>query len=541
MPLSFVQYTANGSTDTFNIPFAYISKSHIQVRVNGVLDSTITFPTASTVKTSTMPPNGAIVEVKRVTPNTTRLVDFQDGSLLGEGDLDTSATQNFYVMQETTDALDNKLGIDSTNKYDAGNRVIKNVANGTQTNDAVNYGQTLSIVDNATAQANNAAASANSAANSATLASDWSQKTSGNVDGTNFSSKEYAQGTQASTGGAAKNWAQQTGAVVTGQATEYSSKEYAVGTTVPTGSAKNWASKTSGNVDGTNFSSKEYAQGTQASTGGSAKNWATQTGALVTGQATEYSAKEYAAGALGNSTGGSAKDWATKAEDSPVITSPSNKYSAIHWANKAAASAASINIPSMVGNGQKFIRAKADETGFEYLTSLQTKTAIREIAEVSDFSGPTPPSGWLLCYGQAVSRTTYTWLFSVIGTTYGAGDGSTTFNLPDYRGRTLIGKEDMGGSAAGRITSSSTGGANAITIGGSGGAQTHTLSTTEIPSHAHNIGRALESTDEQSGGTDRWHPGGSSDLYSSQVAGGGGAHSNTQPWITANKMIFAGV
>ena len=58
---------------------------------------------------------------------------------------------------------------------------------------------------------------------------------------------------------------------------------------------------------------------------------------------------------------------------------------------------------------------------------------------VIPFAGQTAPEGWLLCQGQAVSRTTYAQLFAVIGTTFGSGDGSTTFNLPDLRGRVAVG------------------------------------------------------------------------------------------------------
>lgn len=71
---------------------------------------------------------------------------------------------------------------------------------------------------------------------------------------------------------------------------------------------------------------------------------------------------------------------------------------------------------------------------------------------LAPFAGTTAPSGWFLCYGQAVSRTTYAALFTAIGTVYGIGDGSTTFNLPDLRGRTIAGVDDMGGSAASRLT-----------------------------------------------------------------------------------------
>src|SRR5215204_4407081 len=69
--------------------------------------------------------------------------------------------------------------------------------------------------------------------------------------------------------------------------------------------------------------------------------------------------------------------------------------------------------------------------------------------EVVPFAGSMAPAGTLFCYGQTVSRTTYAGLFAAIGTTYGAGDGSTTFSLPDLRGRVAVGKSDMGGFDAG--------------------------------------------------------------------------------------------
>lgn len=87
---------------------------------------------------------------------------------------------------------------------------------------------------------------------------------------------------------------------------------------------------------------------------------------------------------------------------------------------------------------------------------------------------PDTAGGWLICDGSAVSRTTYARLFAIIGTTFGAGDGSTTFNLPDLRGRVPV------GSGAGT-------GLTARTLGQTFGEETHTLTVTEMPSHNHTI------------------------------------------------------
>lgn len=91
-----------------------------------------------------------------------------------------------------------------------------------------------------------------------------------------------------------------------------------------------------------------------------------------------------------------------------------------------------------------------------------------------------PNSSFVLPYGQAISRTTYATLFSLVGTTFGTGDGSTTFNIPDLRGRVPVGKDDMGGSAAGRVTSAASS-IDGTTIGAAGGTQTTTLAQANLP------------------------------------------------------------
>jgi microcystin-dependent protein len=103
---------------------------------------------------------------------------------------------------------------------------------------------------------------------------------------------------------------------------------------------------------------------------------------------------------------------------------------------------------------------------------------------VIPYAGSTSPAGWLLCAGQAVSRTEYGALFAVVGTTYGSGDGSTTFNLPDLRGRAVAGVDNMGGSAANRLTAGGSGVAG-NTLGSAGGAETHTLTGAQSGTSAH--------------------------------------------------------
>jgi len=93
---------------------------------------------------------------------------------------------------------------------------------------------------------------------------------------------------------------------------------------------------------------------------------------------------------------------------------------------------------------------------------------------VQGFAGNTAPTGWLLCDGSDVSRTTYEALFNIIGETFGAGDGSTTFALPDCRGRTLVGS----GTGAGL---------SSRTIGDTFGEETHTQTIAEMAQHNHPV------------------------------------------------------
>jgi microcystin-dependent protein len=115
---------------------------------------------------------------------------------------------------------------------------------------------------------------------------------------------------------------------------------------------------------------------------------------------------------------------------------------------------------------------------------LLNPSAASKIGTIEIWSTDTAPTNYLFCNGAAVSRTTYASLFALLSTTYGSGDSSTTFNLPDLRGRAPFGSDDMGTSAASRITNAGSG-IVGTTLAASGGAETVTLTTAQLASHTH--------------------------------------------------------
>jgi microcystin-dependent protein len=151
-------------------------------------------------------------------------------------------------------------------------------------------------------------------------------------------------------------------------------------------------------------------------------------------------------------------------------------------------------------------------------------------AQILLYAGTVAPLGWVFCDGSAVSRVNFAELFAVIGTTYGPGDGSTTFNVPDFRGRIPAG-----------FDSTQT---EFDVLGEKGGQKTVTLDVTQLPAHTHtvlgysgvddknftgNVGR-LNAADTYGQGTTAYDkPTGS--------VGGGGAHNNLQPYTTINYII----
>lgn len=167
----------------------------------------------------------------------------------------------------------------------------------------------------------------------------------------------------------------------------------------------------------------------------------------------------------------------------------------------------------------------------------------------------------LPCYGQTVLTADYPALFAKLGTRYG-GNGTTTFGIPDVRGRVRAGLDDMGGTSANRLTNLS-GGVEGDTVGSVGGSEKHTLTTDEMPTHDHDgdtetdgthshaqkgsgapgatttaqysgslSSAAVQTTTTATDGAHEHH-------FTTDTAGGGGAHNNVQPTIVSVVCILA--
>lgn len=162
--------------------------------------------------------------------------------------------------------------------------------------------------------------------------------------------------------------------------------------------------------------------------------------------------------------------------------------------------------------------------------------AIPPVGSILMYGGTTAPTGWLLCNGSPFSRTTYGTLFGIIGTAYGVGDGSTTFNVPDMQGRIAMGA-GAGKGVTGTAVNTGTPTGTALTVrtrGQWGGEETHTLLTAEIPSHTH----SYKIADQGGGGSPANSTGGPlGSVSSTGSAGSDGAHANLQPYMVVNFII----
>lgn len=152
------------------------------------------------------------------------------------------------------------------------------------------------------------------------------------------------------------------------------------------------------------------------------------------------------------------------------------------------------------------------------------------LAMVTLYGGSSEPDNWAFCDGRELDRLAYAPLFAIIGTTFGSGDGSSTFNIPDLRGRSPIGV-GTGLTAEGGSTGTSR------LLGVKGGAETHTLSAAQMPAHTHSYTASTVAADASisllgSGNRVTAQP-----STATSSAGSGSAHNNMHPFQVLNFII----
>ncbi len=213
---------------------------------------------------------------------------------------------------------------------------------------------------------------------------------------------------------------------------------------------------------------------------------------------------------------------------SPVVNVGSDATGDMYYRNAGVLT----RIPA--GTDNYILKLNGTTPNWEQETAQDT-TLYSPTGMISPYAGATAPTSWLLCDGSAVSRTTYAALFAITSTTYGAGNGTTTFNLPDLKGRVAVGK-----SADTEFD----------VLGETGGAKTHTLTEAEMPAHSHPLNTATGSGGGSytflniavSTATNYSTPytlpkDNGTTVLGITNTGSGTAHNNLQPYITLNYII----
>lgn len=188
-------------------------------------------------------------------------------------------------------------------------------------------------------------------------------------------------------------------------------------------------------------------------------------------------------------------------------------------------------IPSGGTTGQVLVKKSNLDNETEWADPVGGGSATGDtlpIGSIMPYLKATAPENWLICDGSAISRTDYSELFNAIGTTFGEGDGSTTFNLPNIKGRTIVGLD--------------TDDTDFNAIGKTPGEKTHTLTVAEMPKHTHKMPidsyvNSDSQTDVKSGGHVSYETQGQN--YGTTSAGGSQPHNNIQPSFIGVYIIKA--
>jgi microcystin-dependent protein len=567
MATTYVDYppATSGQTE-FEFTFPYLEDEHVKVEINGVATTAFTISTTPTQKVILDAPGataGDQVRVRRRSAPNQNLVDFVNGSVLTESELDLAYRHNRYLAEEIAELNDQSLQVEAGGtEWDAKNLRIQNVGTPTATTDAV----TKIYLDNKVAQVS-------SGATQPPLK--WQ-----------FPGLAGANGTYTVTG------AEVQGDTAYEVSIDGLIQEPGVDFTVnPNTDTLTIVPTLSGGEDIVVIQrgfgvAVAGTVGTNSLLDGSVTNAKLAAGAVTSDKisTTDTKFNVQSDGKVGIGTASPSKgieiinkqgilireSQGSLGNQMPLISSSiADRLDQTDWgiALKAVVEdelANGFGIAFWTRNAfngtfsEKVRISKVGEVGIGTATPAHALDVVGDInitgdykvngtnlttvptGTVSAFAGSAAPTGYLLCDGTAVNRTTYATLFGVISTTYGTGDGSTTFNLPDLRGRVVAG---LGESLLG---------ATPDTLGENNGliasTKTHTLTTSELPSHQHTTdGTNSGDIHAVRKGSDGIIDGLSSSATNDDAyyktgsvtgtAGSGQAHNNVQPTIILNYII----
>jgi len=526
MAVTYIDHAGTQGQTDFAFTFPYLEDEHIKVEIDGVgtTDFTVVATPTAKIVLDTGLSAAASVRVRRRSAPNENLVDFVNGSVLTEAELDLSYRHNRYLAEEIAELNDQSLQIESGGtEWDAKTKRIKNVGTAVDSTDAV----TKVYLDNKVAQVSTGATqpplkwvfSAISGTNNtytvtgAEVLGDTAYEVS--IDGLiKEPTVEYTVDPSTDTLTIIPNMTGSEDIVVI-------QRGFGVAVTGTVG--------TNSLVDGS-VTNPKLAAGSVTSDKISTTdtNFNVQSDGKV-GIGTTNPGKTLHIAANGHHIALEDTDGTAGSKMVGIYNNNQQLHLGRYSDDNFNDFTTDLFIDSIgnVGIGTTTPTHDLDVVGDVNITgdykvngtNLQTVPT----GTVSAFAGSAAPTGYALCDGSPVNRTAQASLFGVIGTTYGAGDGSTTFNLPDLRGRVVAG---MGESLLG---------ATADTLGGTGGAKTHTLTVSEMPSHNHSAGLSSASGTLQYPGV----IGGGNQLISANTTNTGGdqPHNNVQPTIILNYII----